>query len=246
MTAHIRPARQHRVEVIDILRPGALLGTEDGTGTVLAHQRVIDIAGDFDPQAIQPRVETGVVHGCKRPERPRRCPDDTALMIEESNAELRQHAGASVVGRRAADSQKKMIGAGVEHSADHPAHTPGVRVQDITRMPGNQLEPRGRSHLEYRRATTHRQTTCDRAPQGVNGVDPAHLSPQSRGHRIGESLAAVGHGHFDDLGIRNDGAHAASHGGRRLSSRHGLLERVRGEDDLHLTQPSRMSSHLES
>ena len=104
-------------------------------------------------------------------------------------------------------------------------------------MPGNQLEPRGRSHLEYRRATTHRQTTCDRAPQGVNGVDPAHLSPQSRGHRIGESLAAVGHGHFDDLGIRNDGAHAASHGGRRLSSRHGLLERVRGEDDLHSLNP---------
>ena len=243
MPAQVRPVRQHRVEAIDVLRPRALLRAEDGTGAAIARQGVVDVAGDVDRQALQPRVETGGIDGCERSQLSRRRPDDSARAIQEADAELGQHAGAAIIGGRTADAQQQTADAGVQRRADHPADTPGVGAENVTLALGNELEPRGRGHLEHGGAVADRQTARDGTPQRVHGPHGANPCTESRRHGLGEPFAAIGHGHVDDLGVRHDGEHSPGHGGRRLNGRHGLLEGVGGDDDLHRALSAHGSVH---
>src|SRR5690554_7164419 len=104
------------------------------------------------------------------------------------------------------------------------------------------------SHLHYRRLAIIHQPVAGshRLPERAGNRHVMQFALTGLGECNGSTLTAIGQRYFSNLVRRRRPAPAARDGAGYLFGSQAFLERVRGDDDAHVTKPPGMSARLRS
>ncbi len=206
-------------------------------GPVAAVQRVLDVDGDPELHAGQPRIEAADIHGRDLGERSAAEGHNVAGGVQRFESEGPEGAAAAVAHGRTAHAEHDFRGTGVQRGSDQLATAITVGAQRVGRRGLHVCQPGGLRRFDHSggpaegvRADGPRGT--DRSQNGANHcVEPFLVA--GRDSRLKGAFAAVRHRKLGGLGVRVDAQGAFGNRGGGFDGGEGALELVRGDEDAH-------------
>ena len=179
---------------------------KDGRCTALASQRVVHVARHFDLAFGKALVQASHVDAGQQRQRRTAARQFNALRIQQLHAQRLQHASAAVIGGAAANAQNQVAGTRIQRSDDQLTRAVAGGDVGIALCGWHQGQTAGRSHFDHGGAAVARQAVeaGDALAQRVRHFDFNLAALRGFDHGLHRAFAAIGHGHFDVLGVRKD------------------------------------------
>ena len=213
----------------------ALLRSEDGRGSFGAGQGVGHIRGQTNAGAGQAGIQSGDVN----PVQPGQCCSSLgqfiSFSIQQPGAQGLGHAGAAVVGGRAAEADDDLLCALVQGLADQLARAIGGGHQWVAGLLIDELDAAGCSHLDGRCTAIAQNAVAsgDGQAQRPGGPGLDHAASGGIDQGLDRALAAIGHGHKDHFGLQGALSQSAFYSVCGLLGGQAALEGVGCNDDFH-------------
>ena len=154
--------------------------------------------------------------------------------VEKTHPQRLQQPHTRIIGGTAAQPEDDARGTRVKRLTDQltGAETTGqARVTLLTRHP---MQTAGCGHFDHRRALPQpAPVRLDRRPHGATHLAFTALTPDSSQYGIDRTLAAIGHGPQQTLGLGKNLLPTAGDGSGHVGRAKALLEGIRSNDDFH-------------